>query len=575
MTVSSSTLGLAPPPVDTYPYDLGSFGLRVSTTSADCQTWFNRGLTWSYGFHHEEAGRCFRYAITCDPGCAMAYWGLAYALGPNYNKEWTLFDSEGLKKSLEVCHEASAKAQKLATDPLEAALATAIVARYPFDSSNNFKVWNRAYADAMAEVYSEFSDDLNVAALYADALMDIAPWRLWDLQTGAPCEESQTLVIKEVLDKALMVPASSKHPGILHFYIHLMELSLTPEEAVIPGDHLRNLIPDAGHLNHMPGHLDLLIGDYRRCIDINLQSIESDEKYMKLGSSMDFYTFYRLHNYTFPIYAAMFNGQYQIAIETVERMEKGLTDELFRVPSPPLIDWLEGFNTFKPHVLVRFGKWDEILALPFPEDSAFYCVTTSVLHYARGVAYAVMGDVPNAEAERELFRESRKKIVPSRHAFPNSWKDVLDVGETMLNGELEYRKGNYELAFESLRESIKLNDNLTYAEPWGWMQPPRHAYAALQLEQGNVEEAAKTYAEDLGFLDSLPRACQHPNNVWALHGYHECLVKLGRTAEANLLKPQLTLALAVADIKVEASCFCRRADGIQEKQQEKQQTCCK
>lgn len=221
-----------------------------------------------------------------------------------------------------------------------------------------------------------------------------------------------------------------------------------------------------------------------------------------------------------------------------------------------MIDWMEGFKSYRVHVLIRFGKWHDILQLAFPDDRQFYCVTTTMLHYARALSYSVLDQVENALEERELFREFRKKIYPSRFEYPNSWQVILNVAETM--------------AFEQLRESIKYYDNLIYAEPWGWMQPPRHAYAALQLEQGNVEEAAKTYAEDLGFSDSLPRAVRHPNNVWALHGYHECLVKLARHDEAKILEPQLTLALAVADISIESSCFCRRVQPAAN-----QSMCCK
>jgi tetratricopeptide (TPR) repeat protein len=458
------------PPAGEYPYDLGAYTFKVTTTSPACQTWFDRGLNWSYGFHHLEAERCFRYAVACDPECAMAYWGIAYAGGPNYNKAWERFDELDMKQSLLKCHHAATSARKLATDPVEAAMAEAILKRFPSQREGDYTRWNRAFADEMEKVYAEFGDNLDVVAIYADSLMAMAPWELWDLQTGAPREDVRTLHIKEVLEKALLDRRALSHPGILHLYIHLMELSPTPELALHAADRLRNLVPDSGHLNHMPGHLDLLIGDYRRAIASNLDAIAADEKYMRLGSSTDFYTFYRLHDYTFPIYAAMFNG----------------------------------------------------------------------------------------EAERELFRDARKRIAPTRFEFPNSWVDILNVGEAMLTGELEYRRANYAVAFESLREAIRRSDNLIYAEPWGWMQPPRHAYAALQLEQGNVEFAARTYAEDLGYETSLPRAVRHPNNVWALHGYHECLVKLGRTAEARIIEPQLTLALAVADVSIESSCFCRR-----------------
>lgn len=347
------------------------------------------------------------------------------------------------------------------------------------------------------------------------------------------------------------------HPGVLHFYIHLMELSPTPEAALVPADALRNLVPDAGHLRHMPGHIDLLIGDYRRCIASNYDAIAADEKYMTLGSASSFYNFYTMHDYTFVIYAAMFNGQSRHALDTCTAMERWLTDDFLRMENPPMIDWMEGFVTFRLHVLVRFGMWEEVLALPFPEDRAFYSVTTAFIHYGRALALALTGRLEESAKERDEFRAARKRVQPSRQAFPNQWPDIFDIAEEMLTGEYEYRLGNVEAAFEHLRKSITLNDNLIYAEPWGWMQPPRHAYAALQLEQGNVEEAAKAYAEDLGFADTLPRAQRHPNNVWALHGYHECLVRLGREAEAMMIKRELDVALAVADIKIESSCFCR------------------
>lgn len=564
------SLNLAAPDVDSYPYNLGSYSWKIDTNSKNCQTWFDRGLIWSYGFHHGEGERCFRYAVDCDPQCAMAHWGIAYAGGPNYNKAWELFDQADLKRALHNCHLAISKARELATAPLEVALINALYARFPSEREGDYHHWNRTYSEHMDQVYEKHGDHIDVVALYADSLMALAPWRLWDLHTGAPLEDSRTLRIEIVLENALQRSESLSHPGILHFYIHLMELSPKPELAIPAADRLRSLCPDVGHFNHMPAHIDLLIGDYRRAIASNFESIRGDELYMKHGSATDFYTFYRLHNYSFPIYAGMFSGQFRVAMDTVERMERSLTEDFLRIPSPPMIDWMEGFKSHRVHVLVRFGKWHDILQLPFPNDRQFYCVTTTILHYARALSYSILDQAEDAHKERELFRESRRKIYPSRFEFPNSWQNILNVTEAMINGELEYRRGNYTLAFEQLRESIKCSDNLVYAEPWGWMQPPRHAYAALQLEQGNVEEAAKTYAEDLGFSDSLPRAVRHPNNVWALHGYHECLVKLARHDEAKILEPQLTLALAVADISIESSCFCRRVQPAAN-----QSMCCK
>ncbi|KAL7419950.1 hypothetical protein Q5752_005869 [Cryptotrichosporon argae] len=539
-----------------YAYNLGPFHRAIRTTSPACQIWFDRGLAWSYGFHHDEALRCFSRATAADPSCAMAWWGIAYAGGPNYNKPWERFAAADHTRALGQCRDAVRKALEHAATDLERALANAIDARLPPNPTSDYPRYNRAYAAAMAPVYAAFPDDLDVAVLYADSLMNLAPWQLWDLQTGTPRQDSQTLYIQSILERAL--PRGLDHPGLLHLYIHLMELSPTPEVAMPAADRLRMLVPDSGHLNHMPAHLDLLVGDYRRAIASNLDAIRADEKYMRHTSSTDFYTFYRLHDYTFPIYAAMFNGQYSLAIAILARMDASLTEDVMRVPNPPLIDWLEGFKSYRTHVLVRFGKWDEILALPFPNDRAFYCVTTTVLHYARGLAHSVLGNVADAERERDLFRTARSTIPTSRFEFTNTWTDILDVAEAMLTGELEYRRGDVDAAFASLRLAIHRADNLVYAEPWGWMQPPRHAYAALLLEQGRMEEAARVYAEDLGYDHSLPRAVRHPNNVWALHGYHECLTKLGRGAEARIVEPQLVLALAVADVSIESSCFCRR-----------------
>jgi len=539
-------------------YNLGTFSRRITTTSEDAQAWFDRGLIWSYGFNHLEAVRCFEQAILADPEAAMAYWGYAYAKGPNYNKPWELFDAEDMDDSLRKCHYASVRAAALAQTDIERGLCEAIGHRFPKENDGKYAEWTRKYGDAMKKVYDRFGDDLDIATLYADSRMNLAPWELWDLKTGEPRADSNTKEIQTVIEKGLSQPAAMKHPGLLHLYIHLMEMSPSPESAIPASDRLRGLVPDAGHLNHMPSHLDLLIGDYRRAIASNLEGIIGDEKYREKNGAADYYAFYRLHNYHILIYAAMFNGQFKIAMETLDRMEHSLGDDVMRVGSPPLVDWLETFKTVRLHVLVRFGKWDEILALPFPDDMLFYIVTTTSLHYARALAYALKDDIPAAENEREAFRTHLAKVPDTRLEYPNKMTDILRIAEAMLDGELEYRKGNFDSAFSHLETSIQRSDNLIYSEPWGWMQPPRHAYAALKLERGEVEVAARVYAADLGFDDTLPRAHQHPNNVWALHGFHECLVKLGREAEARIVSGQLKLALAVADISVESSCFCRR-----------------
>lgn len=544
-------------------YNLGSFHRQVTTNNKWAQVWFDRGIIWTYAFNHGEAAQCFQKAITHDPSCAMAYWGLAYTLGPNYNKPWQFFDEKELKKTVQRTNRAVHDARQYAStaQPVEAALIDALQFRYPQDQpTEDCSSWNQGYADAMQSVYQRFPEDLDVAALYADALMNLTPWELWDIRTNEPASGARTHEVKAVLDRALTQKGGLRHPGLLHLYIHLMEMSGTPEKALVVADHLRGLVPDAGHLQHMPTHLDILCGDYRRAIASNSDAIRADEKFLARAGPVNFYTLYRSHDYHFRIYAAMFSGLSAIALDTAAELEQSIPEELLRVESPPMADWLEGFLTMRVHVLIRFGRWQELLDLELPRDAELYCVTTAMMHYGKGVALAATGEVDRANEQRNLFDQALKRVPASRMLFNNKCVDILGIAEAMLNGELEYRRGNFDVAFEHLRHAISRDDELPYDEPWGWMQPTRHAYGALLLEQGHVEQAAAVYGADLGMDDTLPRSLQHPNNVWALHGYHECLVKLGRVAEAHIVKQQLKFAAATADVPIRASCYCRRND---------------
>ncbi|MBX9392089.1 hypothetical protein K4749_00365 [Streptomyces sp. TRM72054] len=541
-------------------YDLGTHTRPVTTSSAEAQLWFDRGLIWTYAFHHEEAVSCFEAAAAADPDCAMAYWGIAYALGPNYNKPWEAFDAQELVSAVDRAHAAVERAHEKSAGatPVERALIEALRARYPqSEAVEDCSVWNEPYADRMRAVYELAPDDLDIVTLYADALMNLMPWQLWDIRTGEPAEGARTLEAKDVLERAIATEDGERHPGVLHMYIHLMEMSATPEAALTVADRLRVLVPDAGHLLHMPSHLDVLCGDYRRVVSGNSEAIAADEKFLARSGAMNFYTLYRSHNYHFKIYGAMFLGQSRTALETAAKLEETITEELLRVESPPMADWLEGFLAMRVHVLIRFGRWADILELPFPEDARLYCVTTAMLHYARGVALSATGRIDEAEAERLLFRDAVARVPQSRTLFNNTCADILAVASEMLDGELEYRRGNHAEAFAALERSIDLDDSLPYDEPWGWMQPTRHAYGALLLEQGRVAEAEAVYRADLGLDGTLPRPLQHPGNVWSLHGFHECLMRLGKPAEAGIVAQQLKIAAALADVPIESSCYCR------------------
>ena len=541
-------------------YDLGSYTRPVTTTSKEAQLWFDRGLIWCYGYNHDEAVRCFNKAAKHDPNCAMARWGIAYAAGPNYNKQWVAFDPVDLKKSLNLAHTATAQALELLkhASPVEKALIKPLAKRYPSKTVEKVTpIWNDEYAAAMREVYLAHMDDLDVTALFAEAIMNRTPWQLWDIKTGKPDEGADTAEAIAVLERAMATPHGMRHPGVLHMYIHLMEMSPHPERALRGGDALRSLVPDAGHLVHMPTHIDVLCGHYKEVIDGNSQASIADEKYLVREGAVNFYSLYRCHNYHFKTYGAMFLGQYGPALEAAEEMASSISEELLRVESPPMADWLEAFVSIKLHVFIRFGKWQEIIAAPLPADQKLYCVTTAMLHYAKAVAYAASFNVPSAEKEARLFEEALARIPESRCLFNNTSLDILSVAAEMMRGEIEYRKFNFDKAFAHLRRSTELYDTMRYDEPWGFMQPTRHALGALLLEQNHVEEAEAIYRADLGLDHTLARACQHPDNVWSLHGFHECLTRLGKHSEAAIIKQRLDVATARADVPVNSSCFCR------------------
>ena len=549
-------------------FDLGGYTRPVTTSSPQAQTWFTRGLIWTYSFNHEEAVRCFERAIENDPDCALAHWGLAYALGPNYNKPWESFDPVDLSRTVSRAFAASAQAARRAqatgagrtgpADGVERALVRALAARYPSaEPAADCSAWNAGYADAMRQVHRQYPDDLDVAALFADALMNLTPWALWDQATGEPAQGAATIEAKEVLERALTSDGGRSHPGVLHMYIHLMEMSARPQEALPAGDLLRDLVPDAGHLRHMPTHIDVLCGDYRRVVSANTAAIAADEKFVARAGAMNFYTLYRAHNYHFKIYGAMFLGHAQAALEAAGQLAAAIPQDLLRVEIPPMADWLEGFVPMRMHALIRFGRWQEIIEAPLPDDPGLYCVTTAMMHYAKGVACAATGQIAQAQEQRGQLAAAARRVPDSRTVFNNTCTDILAVAAAMLDGELEYRKGNHDEAFAHLRRSIELDDGLAYDEPWGWMQPARHAYGALLLEQDRVEEAEAVYRADLGLDGTLARACQHPGNVWSLHGYHECLTRLGKPEQAAIIAQQLAFAGAYADVPIRSSCFCR------------------
>jgi len=549
----------------TYLFDLGEHSRPIIGSQPEAQLWFDRGLAWIYGFNHEEAANCFQEVARVDPSCAMAYWGIALASGPFYNLPWEWLSDDEAEKAVLTCYSAVQQAlgRSDVAVPVERALIQALSRRYPSEkvvSIEEFHRWDDAYADAMRAVHAAFPEDLDVIALFAEAMMTRTPWRLWDISRGKPADGADTLEIMEVLESGLEVLAGRSikhHPGILHMYLHALEMSPTPERALERAHQLFDLCPDAGHLQHMPAHIYVICGQYEDAIEVSKKAIAADEKFLNFAGPYNFYTTARCHDLHMMMYASMFAGQFEPAIHAAKAMTETLTTDLLALERPHMAATLEGYYSTVMHVLVRFGKWQDVIDTPLPDDRVIYCVSFAMCHYARSVAYSALGQIDGAEAEKSLFLQARNRVPESRLFFNNAAHDILAIAEAMMMGELEYRKGNYDEAFDCLEKAVFLDDSLYYSEPWAWMHPPRHALGALLLEQNRVGEAEQVYRADLGLDDCLSRPSQHPNNVWSLHGYVECLERSGKSAEASELRKQLNLAVRRAGQAITSSCCCR------------------
>ncbi len=548
----------------TYSYDLGTHTRPITTNSPDAQIWFDRGLVWVYGFNHGEAVRCFEKAAVLDPECAMVQWGIAYAHGPYINKQWSYYGEQELGNKVAACHAASQRALVLSdnTTATERALIEALTQRYqsnqPVDA-DTFLCWNDDYAAAMRKVHAIYPEDLDVAALFVEAMMMRTPWKMWDIATGAVAENADTVEMMQVLTAGQRLIDENDlppHPGLLHMHIHTLEMSAMPEKAMRSADFLRGLVPDAGHLLHMPGHIYALCGHYYDAIAISRQSIAADNKFLKQTGPYTQYTAACCHDLHMMMRTSMFLGQYKPGIEAANAITNLLTDDVLQHAQGQFIRSLEGYYSMKMHVHVRFGKWQAILDAAQPAP-AKHPITVAMFLYARAIANAALGQHDAADREREAFQQQYDRIPASYYFFNNYAHSILDIARAMMDGELAYHRGDYAEAFDHLRLAVTRNDNLHYTEPWAWMHPPRHALGALLLAQGHVEEAESVYFDDLGFNPNIPRALRHPNNVWSLHGYAECLERLGKSAELAIIKPALDLAQSRTDTPVTASCACR------------------
>lgn len=549
-------------------FDLGTHVRTISTTSPKAQAWFDLGLNWCYGFNHEEGVACFLRALDHDPACVMAHWGIAYGTGPFYNNVWRQFSAAEADSAARTSHSHVQQARALAehATEVESALVEALAMRFQMPNSvsgDTFDRWDNDYANAMRAVYLDHSDDHDVAALFAEALITRTAWKLWDVKRGVPAEGSDVAEAISVIERAIALSdarGDPQHPAILHLHIHATEMSAAPEQALRSADLLGDLCPDAGHMNHMPGHTYVLCGDYEKAKHASEKAIRADNLYVEHAGTFNFYTTARCHDLHLMMYACMFLGQFAPAMEAADQMCATLSKAVLSVKDrPQMAITMEGYYSMRMHVLVRFGRWRDIVASPLPDDPVLYCVSTAMHHYARGVAYAALGQAQQAEEERRAFHAAIARVPDDRRFFNNAACSILAVGEKMMEGEVAYHNGELELAFAHLRDAVQRCDNLEYSEPWAWMHPPRHALAALLAEQGRMQEAEAVYRTDLGLDDKLHRCAQHPDNVWALHGLVECLRARGDLKELPSLEAKLATALAKTDVSITASCLCRNA----------------
>ena len=558
-----------------------SFANDITCNSNETRKMFVLAYGHMLNYNHEEAISCFQKCTELDPDCAMAWWGIAYCLSSNYN--WT----PGLGSG----HDPIQQAVSLVNNVTESErdLINALAKRHSEEARDaadpsvlnmgNSPELNIAFADAMAPLYEKYKGNLDITAIYVEALMNLKAWQLWDKNTKTgeitPADENTLLLVKVLEDAFESSDEAKVHPAICHLYCHALELSPFPERALPAADVLRTRMPGLGHLVHMPSHIDAWVGQWKEAIECNIAAVEADDRYVEItGNESQFYKFYRMHNHHFVVWCAMFDGQYETALKyarkAVDTLPAGDADSGVQFMLAGVIPmgaiFLESYVTMPWHVMIRFGKWDEILNEPLHTDRDVFPAAIATQHYARGVAYASMGMVPEAEAEQVLFKEALQNPALAGRVLNNNlmYQDasegpcILLVNDAILDGEIEYRRqylakekgedADFSLAFDHLRRGVDLSLNLAYNEPWGQMQPVRHILGALLLEQGEVDEAESVYRADIDLWK---------DNMWGLLGLKLCLEARGDTSgELEKVTAQFEERSARADIIPTKTCFC-------------------
>jgi tetratricopeptide (TPR) repeat protein len=505
---------------------------RVATSSGRAQQFVDHGLQWLYGFNDDEAIRCFREAVRLDPDCAFAWWGIAYACGINVNDP-VMSEAES-REAWEALQEAVARREHAA--PVERELIEALEQRYAAPAPGDRRPLEEAYAAAMEQVWRRHPDDADVGALYAESRMNLQPWDYWTPE-GEP--KGRAAEIVAALERVLELDPD--HPGALHYYIHAVEASRTPGRAEAAADRLAHAVPGSSHLTHMPSHIYARLGRYRDAADANARAVAADRSYLALAPEQDYYGLYIAHNLHFLAYASMMEGRFEVAMRAARELDTHVP-ATFMERYPEIAD---GWSAAAPHVLVRFGRWDEILALPdYPEGRP---ISRAMRRYARSIAFSATGRTDQARAEIEAFNQVAGAVPIDWTIGFNPAHAVFPLARKMMEGELLFREGDHEEAFRLLREAAALEDQLTYDEPPSWLQPVRHALGALLMAAGRSAEAEVVYQEDLA---------RNPENGWGLLGLEKARRAQRKTEGLDELARQRAAAWARADVVPTSSCYC-------------------
>lgn len=502
---------------------LSNLNHPVTTKNAEAQKFFNQGLVLIYGFNHEEARRSFERAAQLDPKMAMAYWGIALAVGPNYN------EAEIDPSRLLAADMALEKAKELSAGASEKERAYIAALAKRFQLKTDLKKCAVDYKDAMAALHKKYPEDVDAATLYADSLMNLTPWQLWT-KDGKPAQFTAEIV--SVLEAA--IKRNPEHIGANHLYIHAVEASKNPGRALPSADKIGNLAPAAGHLVHMPSHIYIRTGDYQAAAKANEDAAKVDLEYIKRSGVKGMYpAMYYSHNLHFLVESYNRSGNYARSVESAARLADNVRGHIKDMPM------LEGFLPSVMFVQLRFSHWDEILKSA--EPSADMPITRALWHYARGVALAGKGQIAEAEQERATLAELAKSMPGETPFGLNTAGSVLKIAEPSLDARIAAAKGDYKSAVEHWRRAVAAHDDLNYDEPPGWYYPTRESLGAALLLAGNAAEAEKVFRKDLE---------DNPHNGRSLFGLAESLKKQGKAQAAQQAQKEFETAWKNADSKL-------------------------